>query len=72
MFKVALNQFRIDEAKVCMSVCLSVCLSVGPSQAIPQKTIEVVMIKFGMVTATDMVSRVKYIDFDLYSRSHRS
>ena len=60
-------QFQIDEPK---SVCVSICLSVCPSQAIPRETIEVIIIKLGMVTASEMViglSRANYIDLDLHS-----
>ena len=52
------EKVKIDEAKVCLSVCLSVsivclsvclsvCLCVGPTQAIPLKTVEVIIIKLG-------------------------
>ena len=47
--------FKIHEAKVCLSVCLwSVCGSLASDSS---ETIEVIIIKLGMVPASDMVMR---------------
>ena len=51
---------------------VSLCLSLASDSS---ETVEVILVKLGTVTASGMVfnaSRVKYIDLDLHSRSHRS
>ena len=55
VFKVAYNfeNLKIDEAKVsvCVGVCLSMCLSLASDSS---ETINVIIIKFGTVTTSDM------------------
>ena len=42
--------------RACVRVCVCVCVSVCPSKAIPRKLLKsVIIIKFGTVTATDMI-----------------
>ena len=71
-----LKMFKIDDLEsVCVRECVWVCLSVCMSSAsVSLETIEVIIIKLGMATASDMVMHihVNYIDLDLHSRSHRS
>ena len=52
-FGEILNDFeKIQEAKVHLSQCQSVCVSLTSDSS---KTIKVIIIKLGMVTASDMV-----------------
>ena len=54
IFKVAYDfeKFKIDKAKVCLSVCASVCLSLAIDSS---EAIEIIIIKVGIVSASDMV-----------------
>ena len=54
---------------MCVCVCVCVCVSLASDTS---KTVEVIIIKLGAVTASDNyenASRVTYIDLDLHSSS---
>ena len=56
--KTTLKTFKVDETKVCLSVCLSVCASLASDSS---ESIEVIIIKLGLVTASDMVMHYVFI-----------